>query len=336
MNFNFGEVLTRAGQITWKYKILWLSGIFMTLIGLLSLPISMIFNDPFSSFMMSAPAEINQRMGPMLLANGLIFLLSIVSIPVYIVGMSIPSLATRRLEKGEDQLSFGELFRESLPYFWRVLGIYLLVCIGMFAFVVAFLACIGILSVVTFGFGSLCAFPLFFLFIPFAILVYSLMEQGMSAILVDNLGVFDALQRAWALVRKNLGVMALLSILIYFGAMVVGMVISIPMMIPMFGFFSNMSTEPDFQSFNKIYRNMTLWMLALSPLYAVFQGILLTFMQSVWTLTYMRLTGKPESDNHVTPSERSDPVQSEDNNKTLITREPTDDNKTIMAKKPDA
>jgi hypothetical protein len=31
-------------------------------------------------------------------------------------------------------------------------------------------------------------------------------------------------------------------------------------------------------------------MLALSPIYALLQGILLAYMQSVWTLTYMRLT----------------------------------------------
>ena len=27
MNFNFGEILTRAWQITWKYKVLWIFGI---------------------------------------------------------------------------------------------------------------------------------------------------------------------------------------------------------------------------------------------------------------------------------------------------------------------
>ena len=27
MNFNFGEVLTRAWQITWKFKVLWIFGI---------------------------------------------------------------------------------------------------------------------------------------------------------------------------------------------------------------------------------------------------------------------------------------------------------------------
>src|SRR6185503_13824262 len=28
MNFNFGEVLTRAWQIIWKHKVLWIFGIF--------------------------------------------------------------------------------------------------------------------------------------------------------------------------------------------------------------------------------------------------------------------------------------------------------------------
>ena len=292
MNFNFGEVLTRAGQITWKYKVLWISGIVIALLGLLSVPISLLFNDPMS-WMTADPAEINRRMVPILLTNGLVLLLSIVSIPVYIIGMSVPSLATRRVENGEGGLSFVDLTRDSLAYFWRVLGLFLLVYVGMFVFMMAFMACLAVLSVATMGFGFLCAFPLFFLFIPIAILVFSLMETGMSAVIVDNLGVMDALRRAWELVKKNLGAMALLSILIYLVSMVVGMVISVPMMIPMFGFISNMGAEPDLESFGRIFRNMSLWMLAFSPIYAVLQGILLTFMQSTWTLTYMRLT-KPQ------------------------------------------
>lgn len=319
MNFNLGEILTRAGQITWKYKMFWIAGIIVGLIGILPASISMMFMDPFSSFAAGNPAEINQRMGLILLANGLTLLLSILSIPVYVIGMTVPSLGTIRLERGNDKLPFGELVKESLPYFWRVLGVLALVWLGMFVFMMAFMTCISILSVVTLGFGALCAIPLFILFIPIAILVYSLMEEGMSAVLVDNLGVFDALQRAWGLVKKNLGGMALLSVIIYLGSMIVGMIISIPMLIPMFGFISKMGVEPDIQAFGKIFKNMTLWMLAFSPLYAVFQGILLTFMQSAWTLTYMRLTRKPGTDDNV-PPESGAPLIPEDSDKTIIAR----------------
>jgi hypothetical protein len=119
----------------------------------------------------------------------------------------------------------------------------------------------------------------------------------MAAVLVDNLGVSGALERAWDLVKRNIGVVALMSIIIYLGSFIASMILSVPLMIPMFGFMTeimqSMSSEPDFQAFESMFRNMTWWMLAFSPFYAIFQGILLTFMQSAWTLTYLRLT-KPQ------------------------------------------
>jgi hypothetical protein len=235
----------------------------------------------------------NRVLPSLLLANGLIILMGILSIPINVIGMSVPSLGTLQLEKGSEKLNFGELIRGTLPYFWRILGIFLLVGVGIFLVVMAVVACIVLLSVFTFGFGAICAFPIFILFIPLAILVYAITEQGMSAVLVDDLGVSSALQRAWELLKENLGVMALMSIILYLGSMIIGMIISIPMMIPMFGFILNMGSEPDIQSFERLTRSMILWMLAFSPFYAVFQGLLLTFMQSAWTLTYMRLT-KPQ------------------------------------------
>jgi hypothetical protein len=288
MNFNFGEVLTRAWQITWKYKNLWLAGVMISLISFLSAPISLLLNPSFSS--LNDPSEVNRQLPLILLANGFVILLSLLTIPIYAVGMSVPSLGTLELEKGSQKLNFGELIRGVLPYFWRVLGIILLVGVSVFLLVMVFMACIVLLSVLTFGLGALCAFPGFIVFIPLAIFVYAFMEQGVSAVLVDNLGVSSALQRAWELVKKNLGVMALMSLIIYFGSMIVSMIISVPMLIPMFGFLLNMGSEPDMQALERLTRNMMLWTLAFSPLYAIIQGVLLTFMQSAWTLTYLRLT----------------------------------------------
>ena len=141
----------------------------------------------------------------------------------------------------------------------------------------------------TLGIGALCVFPLLILFIPIALLVYAIMEQAVSAVIVDNLGLSAALQRAWELVKRNFGVMALMSIIIYLGGTLLSMVISTPMMIPMFGFFFSMGSEPDMQAVQDLSRNMMLWMLAISPFLALFQGLFLTFMQSAWTLSYMRL-----------------------------------------------
>ncbi len=289
MNFNFGEVLARAGQITWKYKNLWFAGIVIGLIGIILALISLTLSPSLFSFTDSS--EVNGQLPSILWVNGLTIFVSILSIPIYVIAMAIPSLGTLRLEKGSETLNFGELIKGTLPYFWRILGVLLLVWLGTFIVMLAFMACAVVLSMVTFGIGSLCIFPVL---IPLVILVLAMMEQGMAAVLVDDLGVSNALQRAWELIKKNLGVMALMSIIIYLGSMIAGMIISVPMMIPMFGFMTNMmGSEPDIQSFERLFHNMMLWMLAFSPLYAVFQGVLLTFMQSAWTLTYMRLT-KPQ------------------------------------------
>jgi hypothetical protein len=204
--------------------------------------------------------------------------------------MSIPSLGTVRVEKGNETVRFGDLVRGVLPYFWRILGVVLLVWVSVFLVIAMLMGCVILLSVFTLGFGALCAFPIFILFIPVVIVVYAIMEQGVSAIVVDDLRAIPAIQRSWELVKKNFWVMVLMSVIIYLGSIVVSMVISAPMMIPMFSFIFNMGSEPDFQSFERLSRNITLWMLAFSPLYSILQGVLLTFMQSVWTLTYLRLT----------------------------------------------
>jgi hypothetical protein len=288
MNFNFGEVLTRAWQITWRHKNLWLAGIVVGLIGFLPASASLIFAPSYSSF--SNPDEVNRILPTVLLTNGLVLFLTVLSIPIYVIGMAVPSLGTAELERGKTAVNLRELVRGVLPYFWRILGVVTLVWVGTFAVAMIFAACVIVLSLLTFGIGALCVMPLLILFIPLGILVFALMEQAVSAILVDNLGFSDALQRAWELVRKNLGVMALLSLIIYLASTVIGMFIAFPMMIPMFGFILNMGSEPDLESFDRLYQNMNVWMLAFSPIYAVLQGILLTYMQSTWTLTYLSLT----------------------------------------------
>lgn len=283
MKFDFGEVLTQARQITWRYKNLWLAGIVISLVSLLLAPISLALNPAFSSF--AVPSEVNRQLPSIMLANVSAILLAILSIPIYVIGISVPSLATFQLEQGSENVHFGQLLRGVLPYFWRISGIVLFVWGGMFLAVLILIVFVFAISVLTLGLGLLCIFPLLILLILMAILGYALMEQGVSAVLVDNLRVSSALQRAWELVQKNLGVMTRMSLMSYVVAIAAIMIISLPM-IPT----SNLGSEPDVQPFERFSGNMILWVLAFLPFYVVIQGNLLTFLQSVWTLIYMRLT----------------------------------------------
>src|SRR6266545_5680321 len=282
MKFDFVEVLARARQITWGYKNLWLAGIVMSLVSLLLAPISLALNPAFSSF--THLSEVNRQLPPIMRANVSAILLTILAIPLFVIGTSIPSLGTFQLEQGSENVNFGQLIRGVLPYFWRILGIVLLVWVGMFLAMLILIAGVILLSFLTLGIGLVCALPLFILLILGVILVYALMEQGVSAVLVDNLGVFSALQRAWELIQKNPRVMILMSLISYMVAIVAIMIISIVMMIPIGG------SGPNVQLFQTLSPTIILWMLAFLFLYAVFQGMLLTYLQSVWTLIYLRLT----------------------------------------------
>ena len=288
MKFYFGEVLTRARQITWRYKGFWFIGIVISLVSFVFASINLAHNPAFSSF--AVPSAVNTQLAPIMLSNVSVILLTILAIPLFVIGMSVPSLGTFQLEQGSENVNFGQLLRGVLPYFWRILGIVLLVWVGMFLAMLILIAGVILFGFLTLGIGLLCALPLFILLILGAILGYALMEQGASAVLVDHLGVSSALQRAWELVKKNLGAMTLMSLINYLVAIVLVMIISIPMMISMSGFIPNPGPEPDVQSLERLSRNMILWMLAFLPFYAVLQGVLLTLIQSVWTLTYLRLT----------------------------------------------
>ena len=288
MKFDFGKVLTRARQITWRYKSWWLAGIVMSLVSLLLAPISLALNPTFSAF--AVPSELNRQLPLIMRANVSVILSTILAIPLFVIGLSIPSLGTFQLEQGSENVHFGQLLRGVLPYFWRILGIVFLVWGGMFLTMLIMVASVILVSALTLGLGLLCVFPLFILLIYVAIQAYALVEQAVSAVLVDHLGVSSALQRAWELVMKNPGVMTLMSLINYLVAIVLIMIISIPMMISTSGFRPNLGLEPDVQSFERLSRSTILWMLALLPFYAVLQGVLVTLVQSVWTLIYLRLT----------------------------------------------
>ncbi len=287
MNFDLGAVLTRARQITWRYKSLWLIGIVISLVSFLFAAINLAHNPAFSSF--GFASEVNTQLPPIMQSNVFIILLVILSAFLFVIGISIPSLGTHRVEQGSENVHFGQLLLGVLPYFGRILGIVLLVWVGLFLAILVLVGGFILLSFMTLGIGLICALPLFIILLIGVILVYALMEQAVSAVLVDNLGIISAIRRAWELIRETPRVMTIVSLISYLVAIAAILIISIAMMIPMSG-----STS--------LSRNLIFWTIVFLALYAGFQGFLLTILQSLWTLIYLRLTG---SNNQSQPLSRT-------------------------------
>ena len=227
MNFNFGEVLTRAWQIVWKHKVLWIFGFFAgcgrggnggggaqsggggTGPGTQPFPELQRTFDQIAQWVQDNPWII-----AVVVLIGLVLL--IISIFLGTIGRIGLIRGTYQADTGAERLNFGELFSESMPYFWRVFGLsFLIFLIALLVF-----APLVLFGALTAGIGFICALPLICILIPVLWALSVVIEQANAAIVLDNLGIGDGLRKGWELVRANVGPIILLALIIFIGSAV--------------------------------------------------------------------------------------------------------------------
>lgn len=292
MSFDFGEVLTRAWQITWRHKILWVFGLLSMVIGLLFLPLG--FAPAFSIFM--AEGEIPfwiDKPAYIFVFFGVFVLMMVASFFIGALTQAAISVGVLRAEREDEKLSFSEILRASLPYFWRFTGIIALLMGGVFLVMFGIFAIQGLVSLLTFGLGTMCLVPLQFLMYPLMIVVYAWQEQALASIVVDDLSVLEAAKRGWQVFRKNMLPVVLITLILYLGVGMLSGFISIPLMIPFFAV--PFAFIEEFENTRAVIIAASLCLVVYIPVLAVFQSGILTYMKSGWMLTYLRLTQKSET-----------------------------------------
>lgn len=297
MNFNFGEVLSRAWQIIWKHKVLWIFGIFAGCsrgggngggsggggegggfgTG----------DQPFAGV-----ERVFEQLGRWIGDNTwVIVLLVILGILIVILSIFLGTigrigliLGTDKAEKGRESFSFGELFSESMPYFWRVFGLAFL--IGLI-FVLLFIPLV-FFGVITAGIGFLCIIPLLCILIPLGIALSVVIEQANVAIVLENMGIGDGLRRGWEVVRTNPGPIIIMALILLIGAGIVGFVLALPLVLAIFGLVFGAAAIGDGAT-NLLWVALACCAVYI-PVLLVLNGILTAYVQSAWALTYMRLS----------------------------------------------
>lgn len=283
MNFDLGEVLTRAWQITWKHRVLWVFAMLPMLPFVLFLPLILYF---FLSpdFQSRAPVFFEDPNLIILFFGGTLFLAAI-SFVLQIFSNSATTAGIFQVEAGKGRVSFPEIAQGGRAYFWRMLGAILLVSIGMMAFFAVFSACLSLIGLVTFGIGSMLGQ---LLFLPAAMAAYALLEQTQAAVVVDSLNPVDAITRAWELMQENITSYALITVILYFGLTIFSSIASVPLMAPLLlAVFNRFSGE--------LSNSPMLWIgvlcfAAFVPVYFVLQAAALLFTKSAFMITYLRLT----------------------------------------------
>jgi hypothetical protein len=294
---DIGFVLSRAWQIIWKHKILWVFGILAscssTNYGTSNYRAS--YQGEISPNLQYTFSQIPEWQIAVIVGIAILVILLLVVIGIFLGTMGRIGLirGTLQAEQGSSKLLFGELFSGGLPYFWRVFGVNLLIGLGLAVLFILFgiFALIG--AVLTLGIGLICLIPLFCLLIPFSWLVSVFLEQVDIAIVVEDLGIMDGLQRGWDVVKANLGMIIVMGLILYVGVgLIGGFIIGIPI--------AAIIAPAVIGAINGAQRALQggliitgLCLIVYIPVAIVLYGILQSYIKTAWTLTYLRLTSHP-------------------------------------------
>lgn len=297
---NYGEVLSRAWQIIWKHKALWIFGILAGCgnAGGGSGNISYSFNQQDAPPAMQNFFQQFERIPDWQIAAlvgiGIVVMLVLVLLAIFLTTIGRIGIirGAQQADDGASRLSFGDLFRGSLPYFWRVFLLNLLIGLVVFAILLVGIIVAIVGTVFTLGLALLCLIPLICLIIPLSWLLYVLIEQANIAVVVENLSIIEGWRRGWHVFKDNLGVMIVMGLILYVGvALIGGLIIGIPVVLFVLpalaaGLFGGQN------AFGGGLMVAGLCFVAYLPVLLLLNGILTGYIESAWTLTYLRLTGR--------------------------------------------
>ena len=295
---DYGEVLSQAWKIIWRYKVLWLFGI---LAGCGSSGTSSISNS--FNFTFEGKQPLNLQVPNIQLTNEqwavlgvalfvLILGLIVLAIFLNIVGQTGVIHGARQADMSGERMGLSDLFGDSLHYFWRVLGLFaLLIAVILFVSLgVAILTVAG--AVVTLGLILICLVPLACVLVPIIFILSIFVQQSTVAIIVDDLGVLAGIRRGWEITWHNLGPMVVMGLVLYIGVYgVIGFII----VSPVFFIIGPLILSLIFSGGRMMYSSLLitgLCLIAYLPVLILLNGMLQSYVLSAWTLTYLRLKTK--------------------------------------------
>ncbi len=316
MNFDFGEVLTRAWKIIWKFKVLWIFGMLSS-----------------CGSRGSNSSNYNQQSGGNFYGNEIardfirgvesagrwleqntwaIFALVALFIVIWFVQIALANIGriglirgAYRADSNPQEIRFGELWSESLRYFWRVIGLSLtvwgpalVVLIGMAAlFVFSFAAAeSGGRDAEALLFGALGLFLIAFCCCLFPVLIFLSLyyAQAERALLLEELGVFAALKRGWEAFSANFLGLIIMGVVLFIINLVVGLAIAIPVYVTVLPLFFQLASGA-VDTWTPVIVVFAI-LCAYSPIAWLLSGILASYVETVWTLVYARITGLPKKE----------------------------------------
>ena len=310
---DYGEVLGKAWKTIWKHKVLWIFGILASFGkggggggsngGGSGGRISGSGGDPFSN-LPPEWAKFFENIGHyfeniqwwviVLFILGIIILILFFAV-LATIGKTGLIMGTQQADKTDEKIPFGTLLRSSFHYFWRVFWFNFLAGLAIFLIILAFLLPMILLGVATLGIALICIIPVLCLLIPLSWLVSILLEQSIIAIVVEDVGMLAGLKRGWQVCKQNPWQLILMALILGIGGGIIGFILAIPVFLAMLPLIVPLIAGTMDSLTTAAIISLVLCC-AYMPFLYLLNGILTAFIQSAWTLTFMRLTGKHTPD----------------------------------------
>lgn len=310
---DFGQVLGRAWEITWRYKMLWVLGFLAALGEGGSVPQSSYsFSDQdFQRYFYTPSFRFDEALAALTAAIfAILCIVVIIAIVIWVISVIARGgliAAVNQIEE-EGDTTFGRAWSAGARKFWTLFGLSILtllpmIILGILFVIAAVLWFVPVTQTVgpsadtvavgsTFIFvlcsGVLCCGGIFLALILGQIRIY-----GERAALIEDANWISAFSRGWHVIRENLGATIILwLIFLAIGIVVfaISAAIAVALAAPFVGMF--FATEPGYWWIAPICIGGLLGII----IFALIRSIVTTYTSATWTLAYRQMTMKPEAD----------------------------------------
>jgi hypothetical protein len=279
---DYGGLVRKSLDIMWKFKYLWIFGFFLefgsgggTWFGNLPDRVKL----PVSHYVRGDVLG-GALVGAVLLLIALALLIFVIFLIMYFISQGGMVHCVWKIQSGENA-GLREGWDAGIKYFWRIVGISLLILVIILA---AGILTLGpfILGIIAFkALGLLLGVVLFPIFLLVLVTLLLIDLYATRACVIEDKGVFDSIAAGWDMLKNNLGpslVVALISIgstMAYtMGFVIVGLLLAAPFV-----------AIAAFDLLLGIFAGVLVGLIYIGILSAMWG----TYIDSLWTLAYLEM-----------------------------------------------
>lgn len=313
MNIPFGQILSRAWETTWKYKVLWFFGFLSILAGGVNIQNGLNFNgsgyrfssNEFADRTQDLPVEIQRIVDwfSQIDWSTVLFYASIIAavlVILWIVFFLLSVVGRGGLIGGilkadsQGKVTFGEAWALGRRYFWRLLAVKILSFFAVLALIIVVAVPTVIMAIIPLGIIMAC--PMCLLLIAAVLLLSLYLYFVQLTIVAEDIDLGASFRRAAQVLRERIGPTVAFGLIIFVVRIGVGL-LSVALFLPALGTVMAgvlpFIMETGTINMGMVYAGGILFLVML-PVMWLFNSIFETWQTAVYALAYKEYT-KPVS-----------------------------------------